>query len=75
MAEELTGIVVINAENYRSDGSYRYDLMYGTTAPTEETVETDDCGTITCQPGSTAHKAGYADLLELSADGTWEAIE
>lgn len=75
MAEELTGIVVINAENYRSDGSYRYDLMYTTDAPTEETVETDDCGVIHCQPGSTAHKAGYTDMLELSADGTWTPIE
>lgn len=70
----MTGINVVGATDYRSDGSYVYELMYGTTAPTSATVGTDDCGTITCRPGSIAYKAGMTDFLQLSANGTWIAI-
>ena len=71
-------IRVVNKEKL-DDGLYRYDLLYKGDAPTGSkvmiTTASGDTALITCQPGSTAHKAGYTDLLELSVDGTWTPIE
>lgn len=66
-------MAVFVIDNAISSGYQVRGLLYANASElTGKTITTANAGTVKCEVGSVAMKAGFKDIKQLDASGTWQ---